>query len=443
LHTGYRIGLGESPRTGLIIHISIFTLISGIFTIFVDAYLQARKVQTGLKAQDYYKEVVTTLMDIITYVKDYELSNKDDNERRVEIAYQILKDPDATISGIEFAINQLPQSPEEMGEYFGAIEILRKRGIFSEVGQKAEIIQHLYGEYINNLPQNLKSLIKDRLKGKLPGRRHGMRRHRGFLVNHHQASLKHDTSLISLTDIEHFLRIALELLSDRNFGVLKWKVTDSSKVAQLLIKQETIRGQINSLHSKLRHQKITEESYNKKINKLLTKEKSTIDQFLELRESLSEQGKKVELELVTESFKLDESQKGELVNAIHDLLDPIFFNPQMGELISTDADDHFVFLDTEEIKNVSLEIYDLFDKIIGLTSEPIVDYLEHSPAISISSIDLNAPRTEKVAYLTSIIHELRVHVHPQVHQTLNRFRDKYKLDITKRSMKKINRQYFL
>lgn len=245
LYVGFSLGYGKQPPRELFIYFGVFTLITGLISIAAGVFKKATVEARRKAVSRMIAEVIARLPDLIIAVRNLGVMQLSPGQRRLRGVLYLLSDPDATESSIETAIEDLTGS-RELARHFRRLESFRKKGLSILVREEAETIKNDHASELQAVAAQsdyISFLLESRLAGRIPSKRFGQRRKYGFLQRIIHAVNTGSEEGIELIDTMEMLKLILEFLMDREFTVLRWKLSghhpmvDASKKLEQLVRQ--------------------------------------------------------------------------------------------------------------------------------------------------------------------------------------------------------------
>jgi len=257
LYVGFMLGYGKAPPKELFIYFGAYTVISGLITILVKIFHNATVTARKKAVARMITEVITKIPDLIIAIRNLGVLELTPERRRLRGVTYLLSDPDATESSIETAIEDLSGS-REMARRFRRLESFRKKGLSILVREEAELIGQSFAQEILAISEKsgyITSLVQNRLAGRTPSKRFGQRRQYGFIQRIIQAVNSGNEVNIELIDTMEMFKLILELLMDREFTVLRWKLSGSHPVVSASKKLEHVIARRRRLERRIRRYK--------------------------------------------------------------------------------------------------------------------------------------------------------------------------------------------
>lgn len=254
LYFGFQLGYGKQPPRELFIYFGGFTLITGLLSIAVGVFHRATVEAKRKAVKNMITDVIARLPDLIISVRNLGVMRLSTEKRRLRGVVYLLSDPDATESSIETAIEDLTGN-RELARRFRRLESFRKKGLSILVRDEAEKIRHEYDAQIKSVEEKspyISHLLENRLAGRIPSKRLGQRRQYGFLQRIIQAVNEGNEERIELNDTMEMFKLILELLLDREFTVLRWKLSGRHPMVEASKKLEQLILQRHRLERKIR-----------------------------------------------------------------------------------------------------------------------------------------------------------------------------------------------
>lgn len=251
---GFRLGYGVSPPGQLYIYFGGYTVIVGLISLVVGVLQRATVAARRKALEEILSDVIAKIPDLIVSVRNlgtYELSSE---ARRLRGAQYLLGDPDATEASIETAVEDLTGSAS-LARRFRRLESFRKKGLMGLVREEGEAIRRDYeplAEHIRSRSRHVAFLLESRMAGRAPSKRLGMRRRWGFIRRLISQVERGELAAMQLADTEDLLKFLLELLMDRRFLVLRWKLSGDHPLVAASRRWERLRRERQKLERKRR-----------------------------------------------------------------------------------------------------------------------------------------------------------------------------------------------
>lgn len=223
---GFWVGYGKVPPKQLYIYFGAYTVITGFISIMVGIVHRATVAARRQAMENLLSEVIAKIPDLIISLRNLSTFTLPPDERRLRGATILLSDPDATEASIETAVEDLTGSAS-LARHFRRLESFRKKGLMGLVREEAAKIGEEYRPLARDLfarSPHAALLLEDRLAGRIPSKRLGLRRRYGFIQRTIDAVETGRLEEMKPVDIEDLLKLLLELLMDRHFVILRWKL---------------------------------------------------------------------------------------------------------------------------------------------------------------------------------------------------------------------------
>lgn len=254
LLVGFKLGYGRQPPRELFIYFAAFTVITGLVSIAAGVLHKATVEARRKAVKNMVTDVISRLPDLIISVRNLSVMQLSTGKRRLRGVLYLLSDPDATESSIETAIEDLTGN-RELARRFRRLESFRKKGLSILVRDEAAGIRRDYGAILETVAADssyISFLLENRLAGRTPSKRIGQRRQYGFLQRIIRAVNEGNEQAIELADTMEMLKLSLELLMDREFMVMRWKLSGRHPMVEASKKLEQLFLQRNRLERRIR-----------------------------------------------------------------------------------------------------------------------------------------------------------------------------------------------
>jgi hypothetical protein len=239
---GFWVGYGKAPPKELYIYFGAYTVITGLISMVVGIVHRATVASRRKALENMLSEVIGKIPDLIISLRNLSTFTLSAEERRLRGAIILLSDPDATEASIQTAVEDLT-GDTGLARRFRRLESFRKKGLMGLVREEAEEIEHEFRQLASTLhvrSPHAAFLLEDRLAGRIPSKRLGLRRRYGFIRRMIAAVEAGRLDEMEPADTEDLLKLLLELLMDRHFVIVRWKLAGEHPLVAASRKLEKI-----------------------------------------------------------------------------------------------------------------------------------------------------------------------------------------------------------
>ncbi len=258
LQGGYLLGYGQAAPQPLFVYFGAYTVIAGVVAILVRVIHQATRGRDIERGTRVLRDCLDQLPRLLLAARDLALSSYADDDAQLLGAKHLLANPDASELAVAAAIRDLGGS-RDLAYTFQRIEVFRRNGMPSRVTADREAVQveidQLVAALRDRSPDTAR-LVEERSVGRAPSKRRGRVRTEGFIERTLAAESEDNARLMSLSDVEEVLTLAIELLVGRSMTLISFEYTGDRRIAEAWAALERarreFRARLRTRNSRLR-----------------------------------------------------------------------------------------------------------------------------------------------------------------------------------------------
>lgn len=258
LQGGYLLGYGQSAPHALFVYFGAYTIIAGAVAILVRVIHRATRGRVEEHGTRILRDCLDQLPRLLLAARDQALESYSREDARLLGAKHLLSNPDASEAAVATAVQGLGGS-SDLAEVFRRIEVYRGNGMSSRVKDErtaaAADIEKLVAGLRERSPDTA-ALVEQRSFGRPPSKRRGRVRTEGFIERALAAESEDNARLMSLSDVEEVLTLAIELLVGRSITLVSFDFSGDRQIAEAWASLERarrdFRARLRARNSRLR-----------------------------------------------------------------------------------------------------------------------------------------------------------------------------------------------
>jgi len=229
LQGGYLLGYGTHAPSNLFIYFAVYTVIAGVFAVFIRFLYQFTRGQEIEKAQAALSYSPAHLPDLILLVRNETLLYYEQEDRRLLAAKWLLENLDSGAPTVKEAVFDIT-GDDVLARSAQRIEVFRRNGLDARIEDERRLVDDRLSktlEHVQLSSQTVADLLRHRFAGSPPSRRSGRKRTEGFIGRVLAAGEKNDFDAMTLKDAEEIFTLAYELLAGRDIPLFSLRYIGS------------------------------------------------------------------------------------------------------------------------------------------------------------------------------------------------------------------------
>lgn len=268
LQGGYLLGYGEPAPASLLIYFGGYTIIAGFAAVLARVLYQVTRGRENARGTRVLRDCLDQLPRLLLRARDLALAANPSDDAALLAAKYLLANPDATELAVAVAVRDLGGS-RDLAYAVQRVEVFRRNGMTSRVQAEYESIQaevaRLTASIEARSPDTARLLLA-RARGEAPSKKRGRPRTEGFIERALAAEGKDEERLMSLSDVEEVLTLAIELLVGRHFPLITFEFSGDRRVAEAWTELERARREFRSrLRSRNSRLRVLAERLNRRV----------------------------------------------------------------------------------------------------------------------------------------------------------------------------------